>query len=133
MLHTYDYSVIRIVPRVEREEFVNAGVVVSCPSASLLVASIELDENRLSVFAPDLDIDALRLHLATIPAICAGIADAGPIAHLPPRARFHWLTAQRSTIIQMSSVHSGRCNDPTCLLEHLLNRMVRPPGRAHTD
>ncbi len=130
-LHTYDYSVIRVVPRVERGEFLNAGVVVSCASASLLEAGIELDEQRLAAFAPELDIDTLRRHLATIPAICAGRAGAGPIAQLPQRARFHWLTAQRSTIIQMSPAHSGRCSNPDRLLDHLLDRMVRlPPTQA---
>lgn len=134
--HTYDYAVIRVVPRVEREEFLNAGIVVSCPSADLLEARIELDESRLAAFAPDLDVEALHSHLATIPAICAGRSDAGPIARLPARARFHWLTAQRSAIIQMSPVHSGRCEHPARLVEHLLERMVRPvccdarrPGR----
>lgn len=128
-LHTYDYSVVRVVPRVERAEFLNAGVVLSCPSVSLLAAGIELDERRLAAFVPDLDIEALQRNLATIPAICAGHPDAGPIAQLPQRARFHWLTAQRSTIIQMSPVHSGRCSDPERLLDHLLNRMVRLPSR----
>lgn len=124
--HTYDYAVIRVVPRVEREEFLNAGIVVSCPSAGLLEARIELDESRLAAFAPGLDVEALRSHLATIPAICAGQPDAGPIAQLPARARFHWLTAQRSAIIQMSPVHSGRCEHPARLVGHLLGRMVRP-------
>ncbi len=124
--HTYDYAVIRVVPRVEREEFLNAGIIVSCPSAHLLEARIELDESRLAAFSPDVDVEALRGHLATIPAICAGHPDAGPIARLPARKRFHWLTAQRSAIIQMSPVHSGRCEHPARLVDHLLERMVRP-------
>jgi hypothetical protein len=124
---TYDYAIIRVVPRVEREEFVNAGVIVSCPAKSFLDARIELDEQRLMAINPTSDIEAIRIHLATIPAICAGGEQAGPIGQLSQRQRFHWLVAPRSTIIQTSAVHSGRCTDPAVLLEHLLNTMVRPP------
>ena len=126
-LHTYDYAVIRVVPRVEREEFVNAGVVVSCESAKLLVAMIELDEPRLLALDPTVDLDLVRRHLAAIPLICAGGAGAGPIGALPPRARFHWLTAKRSSIIQTSPVHVGRCTDTAAIVEHLMARMVRRP------
>ena len=125
--HTYDYAVIRVVPRVEREEFINVGVIVSCPSARHLEARIELDEARLRAFAPGLDIEALRPYLDAIVAICNGDANAGPIAALPPRARFHWLTAKRSSIIQMSAVHTGRCLQAADIVEHLLERMVRTP------
>ena len=126
-LATYDYAVIRVVPRVEREEFVNAGVVVSCASAKMLVAAIELDEARLRALDPHVDLELVRRHLAAIPAICAGGKDAGPIGQLPHRARFHWLTAKRSSIIQASPVHAGRCVDTAALVEHLLDRMVRVP------
>ena len=129
-LATYDYAVIRVVPRVEREEFVNAGVIVSCASAKLLVAAIELDETRLRALDPEVDLELVRRHLAAIPAICAGGKDAGPIGEVPHRARFHWLTAKRSSIIQTSPVHSGRCVDTGTLVEHLLDRMVRVPGRG---
>ncbi|MGJ7902697.1 DUF3037 domain-containing protein [Lysobacter sp. 1R34A] len=122
----YDYAVIRVVPRVEREEFVNVGVLVSCPGSSLLVAGIELDETRLRALDPGVDIDAVRLHLQAIERICRGGRDAGPIGQLPVRARFHWLTAKRSSIIQMSPVHTGRCLEPGQIVEHLLTRMVRP-------
>jgi hypothetical protein len=122
----YDYAVIRVVPRVEREEFINVGVLVSCPGASLLVAGIELDEARLRALDPGADIDAVRLHLQAIERICRGGRDAGPIGQLPVRARFHWLTAKRSSIIQMSPVHTGRCLEPGQIVEHLLARMVRP-------
>jgi hypothetical protein len=122
---TYDYAVIRVVPRVEREEFVNAGVIVSCPACDLLEARIELDEGRLLALDPTIDLEALRTHLATIPAICAGGDDAGPIGRLTRRERFHWLTAPRSTIIQTSPVHTGRCHDPQAVLEHLLETTVR--------
>lgn len=125
---TYDYAVIRVVPRVERAEFVNAGIVLSCHAARFLRARIALDEARLLALDPNVDLDTVRRHLDAIPAICAGGAQAGPIGQLPLRARFHWLTAPRSTIIQTSPVHSGRCGDPAAALEHLLRRMVLPPG-----
>lgn len=121
----YDYAVVRVVPRVEREEFVNAGVIVSCPSRKFLDARIELDEERLLALAPDVDLELVRSHLATIPAICRGGEGAGPIGKLSQRERFHWLVAARSTIIQTSQVHTGRCDDPEAVLERLMNRMVR--------
>ena len=121
----YDYAVIRVVPRVEREEFINVGVILSCEAAGYLEARIELDERRVLALAPGLDIESLRRHLQTIPAICRGGADAGPIGLLPQRARFHWLTARRSSIIQTSPVHTGKCGDMPATMEHLLQRMVR--------
>lgn len=124
---TYDYAVIRVVPRVEREEFVNVGIILSCERNAFLQARIELDEARVRALDPRIDIDSLRRHLDTIPRICAGGAQAGPIGLLPHRARFHWLTAKRSAIIQTSPVHMGKCGDMDAILEHLLDRMVRPP------
>ncbi|MDT5059879.1 MAG: hypothetical protein QOH63_338 [Acidobacteriota bacterium] len=121
----FDYAVIRVVPRVEREEFVNAGVIVSCPAKDFLKALIELDRERLAAFAPALDPALVQKHLDAIPAICEGGLGAGPIGLLPPRARFHWLVAPRSTIIQTSPVHTGFCADGDEMLEHLLNTMVR--------
>lgn len=121
----YDYAVIRVVPRVEREEFVNVGVILSCEASRYLEARIELDESRVLALAPDLDMESLRRHLQTLPAICRGGATAGPIGLLPQRARFHWLTAKRSSIIQTSSVHTGKCDDMHATMEHLLQRMVR--------
>jgi len=126
---TYDYATIRVVPRVEREEFINVGVIVSCPAKSFLEARIELDEPRLLAMDPTLDVQSIRAHLATIPAICAGGVQAGPIGQLSQRERFHWLVAPRSTIIQTSPVHTGCCTNPTAVLEHLLNTMVRPSPR----
>jgi hypothetical protein len=123
---TYDYAVIRVVPRVEREEFVNVGVIVSCPDMKFLEARIELDEKRLLALDGTLDLEAIRAHLATIPAICAGGEGAGPIGRLPAKERFRWLVAPRSTVIQTSPAHAGRCGDPAGLLEHLLATMVRP-------
>jgi hypothetical protein len=127
-LSTYDYAVIRVVPRVDREEFVNVGVIVSCQEASLLEARIEVDETRLRALDPTLDLAAIREHLATIPAICAGGESAGPIGRLSRRERFDWLTAPRSTIIQTSRVHSGRCTRAGDVAEHLLKKMVRAPA-----
>lgn len=122
---TYDYAVIRVVPRVEREEFVNVGVILSCEAAGYLEARIELDTARVLALDPQIDIDALRRHLDTLPAICKGGPGSGPIGQLPLRARFHWLTAKRSSIIQTSPVHMGKCADMAAIMEHLLDRMVR--------
>lgn len=124
--NTYDYAIIRVVPRVEREEFINVGVIVSCPAIKFLEARIELDEQRLMAMDSTLDVESIRANLATIPAICAGGERAGPIGQLTQRERFYWLTAQRSTIIQTSPVHTGRCTNPAVLLERLLDQMVRP-------
>ncbi len=124
---SYDYAVIRVVPRVDREEFVNVGVIVSCPAKDFLEARIELDEARLLSFDPTLDLDAIRAHLGSIPVICAGGPGSGPIGQLTPRERFHWLVAPRSTIIQTSRVHTGRCSEPGPVTERLLEKMVRPP------
>jgi hypothetical protein len=122
---SYDYAVIRVVPRVDREEFMNVGVIISCPAKDFLEARIEMDEARLLAFAPQVDLEAVRAHLTSIPRICAGGPDAGPIGQLSPRERFHWLVAPRSTIIQTSRVHSGRCTEPGPVSERLLDRMVR--------
>jgi hypothetical protein len=124
---SYDYAVVRVVPRVEREEFVNVGVIVSCPKKEFLEARIEVDANRLTALDPTIDLDDIRTHLASIPAICAGGSQGGTIGMLSRRERFDWLVAPRSTIIQTSKVHTGRCTDPAMLLEHLLNTMVRTP------
>src|SRR5262245_41493694 len=122
---TYDYAIIRVIPRVEREEFVNVGVIVSCPAQGFLEARLELDEQRLLALDATLDIAIVRDHLAAIPTICVGGEQAGPIGQLSQRERFHWLVAPRSTIIQISPVHTGCCQDPTAVLEHLLDTMVR--------
>jgi hypothetical protein len=123
--YKYDYAIVRVVPKVERGEFVNAGVILSCPARDFLEARIELDEQRLIAVDPTIDLELVRVHLASIPAICAGGEAAGPIGLLTPRQRFDWLIAPRSTIIQTSAAHSGTCQDPAATLEHLLNTMVR--------
>ena len=123
---SYDYAVVRVVPRVERGEFVNAGVILSCAAEGFLQARIELDEPRVLALDPSADLEAIRITLATIPAICAGGAKAGAIGKLSVRERFHWLVAPRSTSIQTSVVHTGRCDDLEAALEKLMDRMVRP-------
>jgi hypothetical protein len=121
----FDYAVIRVVPQVDREEFINAGVIVSCPARYFLEARVDLDPRRLAAFAPALDPSHVGKHLEAILITCAGGAGAGPIGQLSQRARFHWLVAPRSTIIQTSPVHSGLCADPEAALDCLLERMVR--------
>jgi hypothetical protein len=123
--YTYDYAIVRIVPRVERGEQINVGVVLSCVDVDFLEARIEMDEARLLALDPSIDLEAIRAGLATIPAVCAGGPAAGPIGALRPRDRFRWLVSPRSTIIQTSSVHTGRTADPTAALQHLLRTMVR--------
>jgi hypothetical protein len=125
---TFDYAIIRVVPRVEREEFLNVGVLLSCPAQDFLQACIEFDRERLQAWAPWLDLALVEEHLNVIPQVCAGGKSAGPIGMMPQRARFHWLVAPRSTIIQLSPVHAGLCEDLDAAMQHLLNTMVRPPA-----
>jgi Protein of unknown function (DUF3037) len=120
----YDYAVVRVVPKVDREEFINAGIIVSCPDLSFLEARIKLNEARLLALDQTVDLDLVRNHLATIPTICRGGAEAGSIGQLPQRQRFHWLVAPRSTVIQTSPVHTGRCGDPAAALDHLVATIV---------
>lgn len=122
---TYDYAIVRVVPRVERGEFVNAGVILSCAAEGFLQARIELDETRLLALDPQADLEAIGIMLATIPAICAGGDKGGAIGKLSVRERFHWLVAPRSTAIQTSAVHTGRCDDLAAALHKLMDRMVR--------
>jgi Protein of unknown function (DUF3037) len=124
-LRTYDYAIVRVVPRVERGEFINAGIILSCDVERILQASIELDEAALLALDAGVDLALVRSTLATIPAICAGGADAGPIGKLSARERFHWLVSPKSTIVQTSPVHTGQCSDWAKALEHLMNRMIR--------
>jgi hypothetical protein len=123
----YDYALIRVVPHVERGECINAGVLVCSTRRAFLKARIELDEARLLALDPAADIRAVSASLASFVRVCEGGPQAGPIGQLPLRARFDWLTAPRSTMIQTSPVHSGRCSDLDAAMERLLERMVRPP------
>jgi hypothetical protein len=124
-LRTYDYAIVRVVPRVERGEFVNAGIILSCDVERVLQARIELDEAALMALDAGVDLELVRSTLATIPAICAGGVGAGTIGKLSARERFHWLVSPKSTIVQTSPVHTGRCTDLYAALEHLMNRMIR--------
>ena len=125
----YEYAIIRAVPRVERGECINVGAIVFCSAKGFLEARIELNQQRLVALDASLDredIETLQHHLAAIPSICTGGKQAGPIGQLPQRERFRWLTAPRSTIIQTSPAHTGLCQDPASVLEHLLATAVRP-------
>ena len=123
--YPYDYALIRVVPRVERGERINVGVILSCPDADFLEACVELDAARLQSLDPTLDVDAIRATLATIPVVARGGDTAGPIGALPQRQRFHWLVSPRSTTVQVSPVHTGRTSNPAATLRHLLDTMVR--------
>jgi hypothetical protein len=128
---SFDYALVRVVPRVEREEFVNAGVIVFCRERRFLEARIALDETRLLALAPWLtaaERAEIRAHLAAIPLICAGGPAAGPLGRMAQAERFHWLVAPRSTIVQPSPVHAGLSDDPAATLDHLFATMVRPPA-----
>lgn len=122
---SYDYAVVRVVPRVDREEFINAGVILFAKSRSFLAACVEVDPDRLLALAPGADVELVRRHLEAIPRVCAGDEDAGPIARLSQSERFHWLVSPRSTVIQVSAVHGGVCDDPGARLEDLFRRLVR--------
>ena len=126
-LSSFDYAVVRVVPRVERQEFLNAGVILFCLERDFLQARVEIDEARLRALWPEADVALVRQHLEAIPRICAGSADGGPIARLSLRERFHWLVAPRSTILQVSPVHSGLCESPERTLEELFRQMVAVP------
>lgn len=117
---TYDYAYIRVVPRIEREEFVNAGVILYCRSRRFLGAALRLDPARLHMLAPHLDLAAVRQQLDLVLAICQG---KGPVGGLGQAEAFHWLVAPHSTIIQASPVHCGLCHDPQAALDHLLETM----------
>lgn len=121
---SFDYALVRIVPRVEREEFINSGVIVFCLERQFLEARVAVEEARLLALWPTLEIELVRPHLEAIPKICAGDLSAGPIARLTQRERFHWLVAPRSTIIQVSPVHSGICDDPALMMEQLFRSSV---------
>lgn len=123
----FDYAVVRVVPRVERGEFLNAGIILFCPTQSYLQARIELDHDRLLALDPSVDLAAVETHLATIPKVCAGGEEAGSIGNLAQRARFHWLVAPRSTVIQTSAVHSGVHSDVNAALQTLFEKLVRSP------
>ncbi len=123
----FEYALLRVVPRVERGEFVNAGVVLYCQEKRFLGAAIDLDPERLRVLDPRLDPDIVRAHLEAARRVCAGGPGAGPIGLLPPVQRFGWLVAPRSTVVQPGPVHTGLAEDPRKALDHLMETMVRAP------
>jgi hypothetical protein len=118
--YAYDYAVLRVVPHVAREEFINVGVILSCPERRFLATRTSVDPTRLKAFAPALDEELVRRHLASFEAVCRGGREAGPIGELPARQRFHWLVAPRSTVIQTSPAHTGWCRDPQETIDRLL-------------
>lgn len=122
--YTYDYAIIRVVPRVDRGEQMNAGVILSCVDSDFLDIRIALDEGRLRALDPTADLEAIRAGLATMKAVCAGGPEAGPIGQMRPRDRFRWMVAPRSTVIQASPVHTGRTNDPQAALQRLFDTTV---------
>jgi hypothetical protein len=123
--HPFQYAVVRVVPRVERGESLNAGVILLCRPKRYLAARVELDAARLRALAPEVDPATIESHLSAVVRIAAGDASAGPIAALGQAERFHWLVAPSSTVIQPSEVHSGLCDDPADELDHLFERLVR--------
>lgn len=125
---SFDYAVVRVVPRVERGEFINAGVVVFCLEKKLLRAKVIVDPARLQALWPEIDVELVRRHLDAITKVAAGVTDAGPIGRLSLRERFHWLVSPRSTIIQVSPVHTGLCEDPEGIVEELWQRLVELPS-----
>ena len=127
MASPFEYALLRVVPRVERGEFVNAGVVLYCQEKRFLDAAIDLDPERLRALDPYLDPGTVRAHLEAARRVCAGGPGAGPIGLLPPVQRFGWLVAPRSTVVQPGPVHTGLVEDPREALDHLLETMVSPP------
>lgn len=124
----FQYAVLRLVPRVEREEFLNVGVIVFCRSRRFLRARVALDPRRIRALAPDIDLGSVQEHLDARVRVAAGEPDAGPIAALSESERFHWLVAPSSTMIQTSSVHSGLCDEPEAVLDRLFAQLVGGQG-----
>jgi hypothetical protein len=122
--HSFEYAIIRVVPRVEREEFLNVGVILYCRPHKFLRVLIHLDEQRLKAVSDKIDLVELKRHLHAIEEIANGAADAGPIGKLDMASRFRWLTATRSTIVQSSKVHPGICSDPQEKIAKLFEQYV---------
>jgi hypothetical protein len=123
--HLFEYAVIRVVPHVEREEFLNVGVILYCGPQKFLKCTIELNEERISVLCGELDFNALRDHISSFERICNGGKDSGPIGKLSMAERFRWLTATRSTVVQTSKVHPGLCTDAGEMLSRLHTQLVQ--------
>ena len=127
MANPFEYALLRVVPRVERGEFINAGVVLYCQEAKFLDARLHLDRERLRALDPHLDPEVVLAHLEVARRVCAGGPQAGAVGLLPPGQRFGWLVAPRSTVVQTSPVHTGLAEDPEEAIEHLLRVMVHAP------
>jgi hypothetical protein len=128
--HSFDYVLLRVAPHVEREEFINAGVVLYCRGLRFLDCRVDLDEGRLAALAPDFEPAQARVQLDLVPLICAGGEEAGPIGVLEQAERFRWLAAPRSTAIQVSTIHCGLCSDAQAALDDLFRRLVLPPSAS---
>jgi len=122
--HLFEYAIVRVVPHVEREEFLNVGVVLLCAGLKFLEVKMHFDEGRINAFSKKADIEELRAYASSFSKICKGGKDAGPIGLLPLSERFRWLTATRSTVLQPSKVHPGLCEDPRQTLERLFTELV---------
>jgi hypothetical protein len=122
--HVFEYAVIRVVPRAEREEFMNVGVILFCAKQKFLQALILIDVERLKSFSPMLNIEQVEANLCALERICSGTTDGGPIAQLDTASRFRWLTATRSTVVQSSKVHPGLCVDAARTLDRLYHQLV---------
>jgi hypothetical protein len=123
-LSAFDYAVLRVVPHVEREEFLNVGVILFCRPRAFLGVRIRLDASRLLALAPQIDLALVQLHLDQIRAVVEGRAEAGALGQMSQSERFHWLTTPRSTTIQVSPMHGGLCDDPQAALDDLFARLV---------
>jgi hypothetical protein len=123
--HLFEYAVIRVVPRVEREEFLNVGVIVYCSSQRFLQTFFHINKERLCAFCEDIDLEELEARLNAFKQVCAGAAQGGPIGKLPIASRFRWLTAARSTIVQTSAVHPGLCVNAQETLTRLYEELVK--------
>jgi hypothetical protein len=125
--YTYDYAILRVVPRVDRGEAVNVGVILSCPDQQFLEARIDLDEARLLALDSTVDLPTVRETLNAIVAVCRGDSETGALAEMPQRNRFHFLVNPRSTIVQPSAAHTGRTRDPAATLDALMLKLVHRP------
>jgi hypothetical protein len=122
--HLFEYAIIRVVPRVEREEFLNVGVILFCAKKKFLKCKLHVDAEKLAAMCKALDIQELNKNLNAIETICVGGKHSGPIGQLDLASKFRWLTATRSTVVQSSKVHPGFCDDPELMLERLKEQFV---------
>jgi hypothetical protein len=122
--HLFEYAAIRIMPRVEREEFINAGIILYCKSHQFLHVLYEVNGEKINMLCTKCDVEELTAHLKAFALIAAGDKDSGPIAQLDIASRFRWLTAQRSTILQTSKVHPGLCEEPMEMTKKLFEQLV---------